>query len=398
MSTLQLGRAALAICASLLLLAGCRGGSAPLPAAPSVPDAPNDVRAGSPFAVVPLAGVSRGQLDAARAAGRTIPFFSGSVTSPLDHKKYGYDIVGADPQTSSGTTYVSYVLIDLVYHFRDGTVLDPTKPACNDTVSIERRVLQSPSFVPAQLTSNGVNLGTTQLGDAFQRAEFWNVLKSPDYHVMLRAARTPVVVDVDAPSSSSTTAGVCRGKSHRIGTIAYAPFSGLVRNLSKKYTTVRQIPIFLTYNLIETFGLGGVAIGAHSAFARSGGVQPFIFATYSDPGFLPSFPSIADIMALTHEIGETFNDPFPITGSGSTSVNLSPPWGHIGVYSSGCSRYLEVGDPLVGVTFEAKLNGFTYHPQDLAFYSWFFRTKSIGTGGLYSFKGNFRTAQAACKA
>lgn len=175
-------------------------------------------------------------------------------------------------------------------------------------------------------------------------------------------------------------------------------FSGLVRKLSKRYTTPRQIPIFLLYNVTETFGAGGEAVGAHGAFGRSMGIAPFIFATYSDPGSVRSFPTIADVMALTHEIAETFKDPFPVTGmKGSENVNITPPWGHVGVYRSGCSSYFEVGDPLVGVTFRVNSNGFTYHPQDLAFYSWFFRTKSIGTGGSYSFRGTFKTAQRRCK-
>lgn len=392
------GRSALALCALASVLAGCGGNGATVPGAQSLPQSKDGVRSGSPFFVVPLAGVSREQLYAQRAAGKTIPFFSGSVRSPLDRKKYGYEIVGGDPATSTGTTSVPYVLIALVYTFHDGTVLDPTKPACHDTVSIEKRVLQSPSFVATNLTSNGVNLGNTQLGDAFQRAEFWKILKSPDYHVLLRAARSPVVVHANAPLGSSTARGVCSGAGHRTGTIAYGPFSGLVRSLSKKYTTSRQIPIFLIYNIVEAFGSGGLAVGAHGAFARATGIQPFIFATYSDAGSVPLFPSIADVMALTHEIAETFNDPFPVTGLiGSNSANLTPPWGHIGVYRSGCSNYLEVGDPLVGVTFDLTQNGFTYHPQDLAFYSWFFRTKSIGTGGLYSFEGTFKTVQSACK-
>lgn len=394
-----LRRCAIAICAAAVLLTGCRGSGGTLPEVRNLPESQDVVRSASPFLVIPLAGVNHRQLDAERTTGRTIPFFSGSVTSPLDRKTYSYDIVGGDPQTSRRTTYVSYVLIMMVYHFRDGTVLDPTKPACNDAVSIERRILQSPSFVPTALASNGVSLGTVQLGDAFQRAEFWNELKSPaSYHVVLRAARAPVVVHVKAPSGSSTVEGVCPGAGHRVGTIAYGPFSGLVRRLSKKYASSRQIPIFVNYNLTETFGSGGLAVGAHGAFARSPGIQPFIFAAYSDAGSVPSFPSIADVMALTHEIAELLNDPFPISNPvGSTTVNLTPPWGHIGVYRYGCSRYFEVGDPLVGVTFDVNQNGFTYHPQDLAFYSWFFRTKSIGTGGLYSFQGTFKTAARRCK-
>lgn len=44
-------------------------------------------------------------------------------------------------------------------------------------------------------------------------------------------------------------------------------------------------------------------------------------------------------------------------------------------------------------------NGFTYHVQDLAFFSWFYRqSPSIGLGGVYSLFGTFKTsAGAACR-
>jgi hypothetical protein len=32
-------------------------------------------------------------------------------------------------------------------------------------------------------------------------------------------------------------------------------------------------------------------------------------------------------------------------------------------------------------------NGFAYHLQELAYFSWFFRTPSIGAGGLFSDNG-----------
>jgi hypothetical protein len=36
-------------------------------------------------------------------------------------------------------------------------------------------------------------------------------------------------------------------------------------------------------------------------------------------------------------------------------------------------------------------NGVTYHLQELAFYSWFFGTPSIGVGSVFSNNGTFAT-------
>jgi hypothetical protein len=71
------------------------------------------------------------------------------------------------------------------------------------------------------------------------------------------------------------------------------------------------------------------------------------------------------------------------------------------VFSNLCSNLLEVGDPLENQElpgpFEIPLNGFTYHLQDEAFFSWFARqSPSEGYGGLYSFFGDFTTFSSPC--
>jgi hypothetical protein len=43
------------------------------------------------------------------------------------------------------------------------------------------------------------------------------------------------------------------------------------------------------------------------------------------------------------------------------------------------------------------LNGFTYHPQELAFFSWFYRQKpSIAVNNWYSDQGTFGSYAAPC--
>ena len=91
---------------------------------------------------------------------------------------------------------------------------------------------------------------------------------------------------------------------------------------------------------------------------------------------------------MSHEVGEWQNDP--------DTINPTPAWGHIGQVS-GCQSNLEVGDPLSGTTFNDALGGFTYHPQELAFFSWFYHQKpSLGVNGWYSDQGTFKTFAKAC--
>lgn len=79
--------------------------------------------------------------------------------------------------------------------------------------------------------------------------------------------------------------------------------------------------------------------------------------------------------------------------------NAAPAWGNIGEVT-GCKRFLEVGDPLTRTDLPpvAGPNGFAYHLQELAYFSWFFRTASTGAGGLFSNNGTLTgDAGAVCQ-
>jgi hypothetical protein len=189
---------------------------------------------------------------------------------------------------------------------------------------------------------------------------------------------------VNAPAGSQTASGVCAGSAHDIGEIDINAYDSLVQAIVNKYAKPNQLPLVLSYNTFETEG-GCCIIGYHNAYSRPGGVQTYAISAYNDAGIF-SVP-IEDIHAWQHEIGEWMNDPF--------INNATPAWGHIGQVS-GCQNNFEVGDALTGTPYLIKYNGFTYHPQELVFYSWFYRVPSTGTGGLFSFEGTFKAAQGAC--
>ncbi|HEY3674846.1 MAG TPA: hypothetical protein VGK84_02530 [Candidatus Tumulicola sp.] len=382
------------------LLAACSGQGAGLPAQSAATGSnisqnvagrvqtPAEMHGWVPrFAVMQPRSVDFASLDAQRNAGKTIGYYTGSVKSPLNGSTYNYQIVGADPTKSTTTTKLQYVPIVVRIHFSDGTVLDPTKPGCNDTVSVQDRFFNGPNFEKTALKSNGINVGTTQINDAFQRAEFWTILKSKNYHLMLTAAKKPIIVDYTAPSGSTTSAGVCtdqKGVNHEIGGIEINAYDTEMHALASKYAKPTQVPVVLSYNTFETEG-GCCVLGYHSAFGTPKGTQTYAVGAYNDAGIFNE--PIEDIHAWTHEIGELINDPFVNNGT--------PAWGHVGQVS-GCQDNFEVGDPLTGTPFGVTYKGFSYHPQELAFFSWFYRTKSTGTGGKFSFEGTFTSSQGAC--
>ena len=86
------------------------------------------------------------------------------------------------------------------------------------------------------------------------------------------------------------------------------------------------------------------------------------YASWISPGIFGD-PTFGDISALSHELAETFNDPF---------VNNATPWW---LAPNGlCQNNLETGDVIEGLPnaqFPITINGFTYHPQNEALIQWF---------------------------
>jgi hypothetical protein len=133
-------------------------------------------------------------------------------------------------------------------------------------------------------------------------------------------------------------------------------------------------------------------IGWHGS--QGSPVQTWAYAEYDTTDFWYN-SGIRDISVLAHEVGEWMDDPL--------GINNTPIWGKTG-YVTGCPNpsYWEVGDPLItGTDFPAitMTNGITYHPQELAFYSWFYNSStdpSIGAGGKFSSNGHFSTPSPIC--
>ena len=126
-------------------------------------------------------------------------------------------------------------------------------------------------------------------------------------------------------------------------------------------------------------------LGYHSFTATAAGKQTYATADYESSG---RFAGVNDISALSHEVAEWQDDPF--------GTNPTRPWGNIGQVA-GCQTNLEVGDPLSGTTIPTITNGHTFHPQELAFFSWFYHSSpSLGVNGLFSNNGTFTTAAPAC--
>jgi hypothetical protein len=273
-------------------------------------------------------------------------------------------MIGTNPAKGSATTTLNMVIIPLIVKV-PGQTFDPTKPiqkACG-TGTAEGLTLASPIFSDkVNYTVGGTNLGTTQYEDAVQRGEFWSSVKSksPNYHVMLKykVAATQTLTD----SSGQRNRGSC---GYYAG-VDINTFDNEVQSIIAKLgVKANEFPYIMTYDVFETesgqccvLGYHGVTNSGIAYGTGSYGDVPFSCNGCGDHGF-------TDVVTISHEIGETINDPYISNGV--------PEWKSAYAPQYGCSGVLEVGDPLAGdpVPVTVPGNKHQYYVQDLAFEPWY---------------------------
>jgi hypothetical protein len=378
--------------------------------AQTVPGLPPDVQPTLRFAVPSHSAAQTAAMARMLTTGSaTIPHWGKQVISPLDHHTYTEQMVGRSPYAAAPPNPVKITVVPIILRFRwpnwGNVVIDPSQPACDDTVPMATRFLNSPLFVPTAFTSNGVDVsagssgGILQLADAFQRANFWSLVGGTRFGVQL-VLKPAIYVEVLGPPNSgpqSVTVN-CGGqmKNVEIGDMAMSDYDAVVQSLLAKYANPKELGLVLSHNILMTDDSGQCCIlGYHNAVATPAGVQ-----TYATGGYFDVFPTLPDIYAFSHEVVEWMDDPFvqqAVPQSHKGRADLTPPWGHIGQVN-GCQNNLEAADPLTDSLFSITgTDGFVYHYQDLAFSDWFFRTASKGAGGQFSFQGTFTSAQGACR-
>jgi len=310
----------------------------------------------------------------------TVPTWSNRFTFKLPNgsvQQFPYTMVGTSPFAGSATTSIPVEIIPISLTFSNGVTLDGTTQVVN--------TVASPIFTPFASQA-----GFTQFGDAMQRASFYSVVseKSPDWHVLLKQPVVLPTQNLVVPSDSGIQiTGSVTGKP--IGLVDIKWFSAQLQNLLTSLGPApHSLPIFLTYNSFLFFNNPSncCVLGFHSALASAGpdnteNINTFIWASHSDPNIFGA--PLQDITALSHEVAEWYSDPLV--------NNAIPAWPQPG--SSACfSNILEVGDAIQNhpnLSFKVILNGAEYHPQDVAFFSWFARqVPSIGLRGRYSYRGD----------
>jgi len=362
----------------------------------------------------PQQAAAAAPLAAASTPG--LPTWRFSVHSDRDGNNYTGVMVGKNPfNEDSGRTSVTTQIVPIIFKTHTvGTSVDakaiiattpgdntfnPTQPdpACLGSRNNNplRLFQQSPIFQSADFNYGGTDVGRTQTTDAFQRANFWRVINREDYHVTLGPVSNFNAITVDVPAANGLALATTA-----LGPPAFcAPMAIVDANLFDLFINTNILPalaphgvnhatfpIFLLYNAVLSDGdptnlLNCCILGYHGTGNNDS------TATYSPMDFDSTGlfgVSGLDIATASHEVAEWMDDPF--------GNNPTPAWGHTGQVP-GCQGNLEVGDPLSGTEAPRIImpNGFTYHIQELAFFSWFYSARSTGVSGWFSDNGTFLT-------
>lgn len=291
---------------------------------------------------------------------------------------YKYNMVGSAPSsntTASITTYIIPVKITITHRNGTKSVFDPEHVLSNGNTVVTNTV-DSPLFESSTTyTLGGVDVGTTQYIDAFQRANFWGTVSShPNTHLLL----SPIVLAEQSLSPSRTYGKTGTAFGFTAAEVDINWFDAQLPNIIGKLgISPNQFPIFLLYDTYLT--QAGCCIGGyHSSEGSISNPQSYAEATYVD--HVGAFSQ--DVSALSHEIGEWADDPLTVNYNGNNT-----PCG-----------ILEVGDPEEGDAnyggFHYVLHGFTYNLQDLVFLPYFGAPTSTSVHGWLSFHDN--TSLSVC--
>jgi hypothetical protein len=345
-----------------------------------------------------------------------LPLFTYNVEASRDQNDYTGVMVGANPFTSGGNkdvsvlTHVIPVIVITetvgvsvsstgIISTRPGTTtFDPTVAdnfCLNAPNNVPLKLFQeSPLFNPATFDFGGTIVGTAEYSDAFQRGNFWGPLGENGtrgtYHTLVSPVETLKAIVLRIPAKFGTTLPLADFPS--CGPWGWGSLTSTNFNYFDFILTTQiipnlpgvnpsNLPIFLLYNTViasPVTDLGTCCIlGYH-------GTTGFPIQTYS-PGEFDTTglfgPTVSDTSIFAHEIAEWMDDPF--------GNNPTPAWGGTGQVVGACQSNLEVGDPLTGTDAPPIVmpNGFTYHLQELAFFSWFFGAPSVGIHGWFSDNG-----------
>jgi len=310
-----------------------------------------------------------------------------------------YNMVGNPPQ-HHGTTTINAPIVPVSLDLRN---FDGSPRFVNgqrlfyDVTPFVAPTVASPVFANSTYSSSPV---PTQFTDAVQRAEFFQNAKD-DWHTLLapsvKSTRVMTLIRGTYQFALNSDGSCCAFVLVDFGTFINKLFPttaddtstpvGAAENAGE--VTTKDMSTFLFPNTFLFQGSSCCVLGFHSydfepGDDSNGNVEKRYVLNYSSwitPGLFGA--AFQDVTAHSHEIAETYNDPFVA----SDGIHNITPWWK--APNGLCQNNLETGDVIEGLanaTYPVTVNGFTYHPQNEALLQWFeFESPSSAIGGAYSY-------------
>jgi hypothetical protein len=327
-------------------------------------DTPETSVARPKYAVIPPHGDSIIEPDAT-----PLPTWNGSFI--YKGTTYTYNMVGNDPSTDLSTSVPVYIIpIKLIITNKNNKIktYDPATVLPNGLTVVQNTVA-SPIFDSQEYIQGSVDVGSTQYIDAYQRANFWSIVKkNSDYHLFISG---PAVLDEQTLSPPAAYGTIGSPLGYRVGEVDINWFDLQLQTIIKATSQIKQntLPIFLLYDTYLTNG--GCCIGGyHSALGKINARRAYIVFSYLD--IAGTFAQ--DVSTLSHEVGEWADDPLVVNDGNNTPCGI-----------------LEVGDPLENNpnygAYPYTLNGFTYNLQDLVFLRYFGAPANTSVNHYFTFQG-----------
>jgi hypothetical protein len=310
--------------------------------------------------------------DIALPAASSLPLTTWNGSFTYGGRTYRYNMVGTAPSANTNTTIPVYIIPVkiVVTHNTTTSTFDPKHILSNGNTVIQNTV-DSPLFdSTTTYTQHGVDVGTTQYVDAFQRANFWGTVKThTNSHLHLGGPTVTAERTLNPPSRYGTTG---RPFGFTAGLVDINWFDAqLPAIISSLGIGPNAFPIFLTYDVYLTQNNQCCIGGYHSSEGSFSAPQSYAQASYVDHSGAFS----QDVSALSHEIGEWADDPLVVNINGNNT-----PCG-----------ILENGDPLEGNAnygaYRYVLHGFIYNLQDLVTLPYFGAPPSTSVNDWLSFQG-----------
>lgn len=317
-------------------------------------------------------------------------FFAQAGPSSTGSKLWRYTMMGNSPLIG-GTTNIPAQIdeVSLQLLNADGSVFKnvPFAP-------FEDLFLESPNFSNKVTYGSGAHI---EYADAIHRAQFFNIMK-PNWHTVLNPTvvnQTTITVPffVNVRLSNGT---VVQARSYFTGTAADGNTSvfmlsplfnfffdnEVVNQINAGNFTQNGIGMTLfpnTYlfnlNTADPTKRGSCCVlGFHTYFFDPPTTPQdrwvTLYASWISPGIFGG--GFQDVTALSHEISESFADPFV--------DNATPSWQFPGEPANAqvCQANLEEGDPIevlssatIPIAIKEGKNIFTYHPQNIPLVQWF---------------------------